>query len=146
MGETGARMDEILRQTLYALLERKGSTLLDVERLLDDPVFRDEVIRESRDPQTVHFFRDVYPTFPKGAQLPITTRISRLVRPRAIRTLLCQPGRCFHFREAMDEGKILLFNLSDGLLGEQTSQLLGQLIVSKIQMAVKYLSKSNLIF
>jgi hypothetical protein len=36
----------------------------------------------------------------------------------------------------MDEGKILLFNLSDGLLGEQTSQLLGQLIVSKMQMAV----------
>src|SRR5215211_2293891 len=47
-----------------------------------------------------------------------------------------QPGRSFNFREAMDEGKILLFNLSDGVLGEQTAQLLGQLVVSKIQMAV----------
>ena len=53
-----------------------------------------------------------------------------------MRTLLCQPGKSFNFREAMDEGKILLFNLSDGILGEQTSQLLGQLFVSKIQMAV----------
>jgi len=47
-----------------------------------------------------------------------------------------QPGRSFNFREAMDEGKILLFNLSDGVLGEQTAQLLEQLVVSKIQMAV----------
>jgi hypothetical protein len=116
MGETGARMDEILRQSLYALLERKGSTLLDIERLLgrQDDTLRQEIIQTSSDPQTVHFFRDVYPSYPKDAHLPITSRIGRLVRPRAIRTLLCQPGRSFNFREAMDEGKILLFNLSDG--------------------------------
>jgi hypothetical protein len=138
MGDTGARMDEILRQSLYALLERPGSTLLDIERLLvrHDNSFRSEIINTTADAQTAYFFRDVYPSYPKDAHLPITTRIGRLVRPRLVRTLLCQPGKSFNFREAMDEGKILLFNLSDGLLGEQTSQLLGQLIVSKIQMAV----------
>ena len=138
MGDTGARMDEILRQSLYALMERPGSTLIDIEYLLSrqDATFRNEIIRRSRDEQTVRFFRDSYPSFPKDAHLPITTRISRLVRPKAVRSLLCQPGRSFNFREAMDEGKILLFNLSDGLLGEQTSKLLGQLVVSKMQMAV----------
>jgi hypothetical protein len=138
MGETGARMDEILRQTLYALLERPGSTLLDVDRLLSrtDDTFRKEIIRRSQDEQTRYFFESTYPSFPKDAHLPITTRINRLVRPRMVRNLLCQPGRSFNFREAMDEGKILLFNLSDGILGEQTAQLLGQLVVSKIQMAV----------
>jgi len=138
MGETGARMDEILRQSFYALMERPGSTLIDIEPLLSrqDATLRNEIIQRSRDEQTVRFFRDSYPSFPKDAHLPITTRISRLVRPKAVRSLLCQPGRSFNFREAMDEGKILLFNLSDGLLGEQTSQLLGQLVVSKMQMAV----------
>jgi hypothetical protein len=138
MGDTGPRMDEILRQTFYALLERPGSTLLDIERLLvrNDASFRQEVIKTTRDEQTAYFFESIYPSYPKDAHLPITTRIGRLVRPRIVRTLLCHPGKSFNFREAMDEGKILLFNLSDGVLGEQTSQLLGQLIVAKIQMAV----------
>jgi hypothetical protein len=138
MGETHARMDEILRQSLYALLERPGSTLLDIERLLnrDDPALRNQIIRNTKDEQTRYFFAETYPNYSKDAHLPITTRIGKLVRPRIIRSLLCQPGRSFNFRNAMDEGKILLFNLSDGLLGEQTAQLLGQLIVSKLQMAV----------
>jgi Type IV secretion-system coupling protein DNA-binding domain len=100
-----------------------------------DDEFRKEVIATSDDEQTRYFFEKTYPSFPKDAHLPITTRIDRLVRPRMVRTLLCQPGRCFNFREAMDDGKILLFNLADGLIGEQTAELLGQLIVSKIQLA-----------
>jgi hypothetical protein len=138
VGETGPRMDEILRQSLYALLERKGSTLLDLERLLsrEEASLRAEIIRTSQDEQTIRFFRDTYPAYPKDAHLPITARINRLVRPKVLRTLLCQPSQSLNFRRAMDEGKILLFNLSDGILGEQTSQLLGQLIVSKIQLAV----------
>ena len=130
-------MDEILRQALYALMARADSTLIDVEKLLSrtDDTFRHEVIRTSEDEQTRYFFESTYPSFPKDAHLPITTRINRLVRPKMVRTLLCQPGRCFNFREAMDDGKILLFNLSDGLIGQQTAELLGQLIVSKLQLA-----------
>ena len=137
MGETQARMDEILRQALYALMARPDSTLIDMEKLLSrtDDTFRQDVIRTSEDEQTRYFFESTYPSFPKDAHLPITTRINRLVRPKMVRTLLCQPGRCFNFREAMDDGKILLFNLSDGLIGQQTSELLGQLIVSKLQLA-----------
>lgn len=53
-----------------------------------------------------------------------------------IRNILCNPQSSLDFREAIDTGKILLFNLSDGILGEANSQLLGQLIVSKFQTAV----------
>jgi len=136
-GEGGPRMDEILRQTLYALLEKPKSTFLDVERLLDRgrSDFRNEVIKTSKDPQTAHFFRDTYPQFPKDSHLPITNRLGRITRPKVVRNCLCQPKGSLNFRKAMDEGKILLFNLSDGILGETTSQLLGQLIVSKFQMA-----------
>lgn len=144
VGDTGPRIDEILRQGLYALMERPGSTLLDFERLLDrsDSTFRNEVIRHLKDPTTVHFWRDVYPQYPKDAHLPVTSRINKLVRPRAIRNLLCNPRSRIDFREAMDSGRILLFNLSDGILGETNSQILGQLIVSKFQMAT--MSRANL--
>ena len=140
---SGPRMDEILRQLFYALLARPASTLLDVEPLLsrEDPTLRNEVIRQSQDPNTVRFWRDTYPQFPKDAHLPITNRLSRLTRPRSIRQLLCQPQGSLSFRQAMDTGKVLLFNLSDGILGEANSQLLGQLIVSKFQTAV--MSRAN---
>ena len=139
VGDTTPRMNEILYHTFYALLERKDSTLLDVEILLDKQgeSLRREIINRSQNPRTVRFFRDMYPDLQKrDAFLPITSRIGRLVSPKLVRTLLCQPGKCLNFRKAMDDGKILLFNLSDGLLGSRTAQLLGQLIVSKIQMAV----------
>jgi len=134
----GPRMDEILRQGFYALLEREGTTLLDFERLMDrgNPTFRNEIVRTSQDATTVNFWRDVYPQFPKDAHLPITNRLSRLTRPRTTRNLLCNPTGSLNFRQAMDTGKVLLFNLSDGILGEANSQLLGQLIVSKFQTAV----------
>lgn len=135
----GPRMDELLRQALYTLLERPGSTLLDIERLLDraDDGFRREVIGTCPTPALARFWKDVYPTFPKDAHLPITNRLGRFLHPRSIRRLLCPPpGRSLDFGRAMDEGKVLLCNCSDGILGEQSSQLLGQLLVSKFQMAV----------
>lgn len=137
IGHTGPRMDEILRQALYALVAHPKTTLLDVEQLLDrtDDSFRKEVIRQSQDPQVVHFFKDVYPHFPSDAHLPITNRLGQFLRPKAIRTVLCNPNQSLDFRKAMDSNKVILCNLSDGVLGEQNSQLLGQLIVSKFQLA-----------
>lgn len=138
LSEAGPRTNEILRQALYALTGRSGATLLDIERLLDrsDPGFRNEVIRESRDEQVVHFWRDVYALLPKDAHLPLTTRLGRFIRPKVMRSILCNPHQSLNFRRAMDEGRIMLFNLSDGILGEQNSQMLGQLVVSKFQLAV----------
>ena len=154
VGEGGPRMDEILRHSLYALMERQGSTLLDLERLLDrnDDSFRKEMLRLTEDDQTKRFFEHVYPQMPKDAHLPILNRIGRIVRSKYVRNCLCPPtnialsgdevsNRLLNIRKAMDEGKILLFNLSDGLLGEAASQLIGQFIVSKFQTAT--MSRAN---
>jgi hypothetical protein len=133
----GSRMSEILRQVLYALIERSGSTLLDIEPLLNrsDPAFRYQVIREIKDERTVHFFLNIYPQLPKDAHLPITNRLGRLIRPKPVRNIICQQYGSLNFRHAMDKGKILMFNLSDGILGAASSQLLGQLVVAKFQLA-----------
>jgi hypothetical protein len=148
VGEGGPRMDEILRHTLYALTERPNSTLLDIEPLLNrsDDNLRKEVIRSTEDDRTRVFFSSTYLQMPKDAHLPILNRIGRFVRAKYIRNCLCPPAqttisradvesRLLNIRKAMDEGKILLFNLSDGLLGEMASQLIGQLVVSKFQTA-----------
>jgi len=142
--DAGARMAELLQQTLHALSEREGTTLIDVYRLLDrdDSSFRDDIIATSRDPETVAFFRDRYPLFAKDSHLPVVNRVSHLIRPRRIKRILCQPKGSLNFREAMDSGKILLFNLSDGLLGDATASILGQLIVAKLQSAA--LSRANI--
>jgi hypothetical protein len=102
--KTGARMDAIIRHMLYAMLEYPNTTLLDIERLLDptDPTLRDEVVRTTKDEQTRRFFGKTYSEFPKDAALPITNRLSPLIRPQVIRNLLCQTGQSFNFREAMD--------------------------------------------
>jgi len=147
-GEGGPRMDEILRQSLYALTERQGSTLLDIETLLDrnDDSLRKEIVRTTQDDRTRTFFASTYLQMPKDAHLPILNRIGRFVRAKYVRNCLCPPlksslpddevrSRQLDIRRAMDQGKILLFNLSDGILGEAASQLIGQLIVSKFQTA-----------
>jgi hypothetical protein len=138
VGETGSRMDFILRRSLYALMERKGSTLLDIERLLSpfDDSLRKEIIRTTKDDRVISFFTDQFPRLSKDATLPIISRLDEFLHSDIIRSLLCQPGESFDFRTAMDDGRILLFNLSDGLLGVQNARLLGQLIVSKIQLAL----------
>ena len=143
-GETGPRMDEILRQSFYALIELPKTTLLDIPKLLDreNPHYRQQVIAQLTDPETIHFWRDTYPQFDKNAHLPILNRLSRFTRSKKIRNTTCQTEKSLNFRQLMDTGKIALFNLSDGILGEQNSQLLGQLIVSKFQQAT--MSRANI--
>ena len=137
LGDCGPRSDQILRHSLYALTELPETTLFDLFPLLDrrDGSMRERVISESSDGQTVSFFRDIYPQMPVDAALPVLNRIGGLIRHKPVRNCLCGTSSTLNIREAVDGGKILLFNLSDGILGPHASQLLGQLIISKIQVA-----------
>lgn len=137
-GTTGApRMESILRYAFAALMAIPGSTLLDVPRLLSrtDDAFRARIVAQTRDEDVRHFWQSTYPAYPKDAHLSLTNRLGRFLQPKIIRSILCQPDQSLNVRRAMDEGKILLFNVSDGILGELNAQLLGQLIVAKIQLA-----------
>ena len=136
-GGAAPRMEAILRHSLYLLVQIPGSTLLDFPKLLnrqrDD--FRRWAVTQCPDPEIRQFWTETYPSYPKDAHLPLTNRLSRFLRPRMIRNLLCSPGPSLNVRQAMDTGKVLCFPLSDGILGETNAKLLGQLITSKIQLA-----------
>lgn len=142
-GGGAPRMETILRQALYTLTQVPGSTLLDLEPLLDrqDDSFRKRVLQHLPDEEARHFWEAVYPAYPKDAHLAILNRLGRLLKPKVVRSLLCSPGEGLNIRRCMDEGKVLLFNLSDGILGEQNAQLLGQLVVAKVQLAA--MSRAN---
>ena len=110
VGDTGFRMDQILSETLYALIRRPGSTLDDIEKFLSrsNPAFRNEVLRTA-DEKTRTFFEDTYPTMDRNAANPVLSRISAFTRREAVRNILCQTGKSFSFRRAMNEGKIIIF-------------------------------------
>jgi hypothetical protein len=133
----GHQTEDILRHSFYALLERGHTTLLDVARLLDptDARLREKIVRSSKQSHVVEFFSERYAMFPKSAHRPITTRLSPIIASAPARRLLCNPHRSLNFRQIMDEGRVALFNVSESVLGEQTSHLLGHLIVSKFQIA-----------
>lgn len=136
-GTFTSRMEELFRQALYTLIPTPHTTLDDLEPLFDrqDPTVRMTMLQQLTNEQTKHFWTDVYPQYPKDAHLPILHRVGKFIQPQAVRNVLCQRSGALHFRKAMDAGKILLFNLSDGILGTQNSSLLGQMVVSKLQLA-----------
>jgi hypothetical protein len=136
-GAATPRMEAILREVLHTLIAIPGTTLLDVERLLDraDASFRKWAVDQVRDEESRRFWSVTYPAYPRDAHLPIMNRLKPFLRPAVVRNLLCTSGACLDVRAAMDERKVLLFNLSDGLLGEASALLLGQLVVAKLQLA-----------
>jgi len=126
--EMGARMEPILQNAFAALVGREGSTFWDVRRLLTDPLFRTEVARQA-DPYVRSFLTETYAQFPKGAELPLLSRLDQFLRPPSVRRTLSSPRSSFSLREVLSLGKILFVDLSG--LSEEARLLLGQMVLSK---------------
>ncbi len=134
-----ARMEYILMNTLLALLEFPGTTFLDINRMLGDDKFRNEIVRHLRDPVIKAFwekeFARYHTTFRTEAIAPIQNKVGQFITSPLIRNIIGQEKSSFDLRKIMDEGKIFLANLSKGRLGEENSALLGGLLVTKFQLA-----------
>jgi energy-coupling factor transporter ATP-binding protein EcfA2 len=134
-----ARMEYILQNTLLALLEYPGSTLLDVNRLLVNKTFRDAVIEKVTDPIVRSFWLDEFAnftdTYTREALPAIQNKIGQFVSNPLIRNIVGQPKSSFNLRQAMDEKKIFIVNLSKGRMGETNASLLGSMLTVKIYLA-----------
>jgi len=135
----GVRMEHVLRNSLYALLERDGSTLPDILALYTDEDFRKEVVRGIRNEVVKRFWVDEFEQYPARlraeACAPIQNKLGALLSDPTLRRILVEPKIDLHFRQLMDEGAILLVNVSKGRLGEESSLVLGSLIVSTLGLA-----------
>lgn len=134
------RMEYILQNCIYALLEIPNSTLLGIARLLADKVYREEVVSQLKDPIVRGFWEDEFANysekFATEAIAPIQNKVGQFLSAPIIRNIVSQIKSTFSLREIMDEGKILVVNLSKGRIGEENSRLLGGLLITKIQLAV----------
>ena len=126
----GDNIEQILRMCILSLLEAKGYTLRDIRRLLTSDVFRSEVVSRLSNPDLVEFWVEEFPSYSKATIGAVQRRLSRLLYTPIVRNILSQKESKLDFLEIMDEKKILLCNLSKGNIGQDNSDLFGQLLVS----------------
>ncbi|MBL7141739.1 type IV secretion system DNA-binding domain-containing protein [Patescibacteria group bacterium] len=135
----GPRLEYVLRNTILALLEYPGSTLLGIMRILVDKEFRKKVVARLTDPVVKSFWIDEYPRYPERlraeAIAPIQNKVGQFLSTSLIRNIVGQVKSKINLREIMDKGKILVMNLSKGRIGEDASALLGAMMITKVQMA-----------
>lgn len=142
----GPRLEYILRYTILALLDRPETTMLDITRMLTDKKFRKETLVYCQDTVVLQFWNIEFASwtekFQAEAIAPVLNKVGAFTANPIIRNIIGQPKSTFNIREIMDEGKILIVNLSKGLIGEDNASILGAFIVTKIQLAA--MSRSDI--
>jgi len=135
----GVRMEHILRNVLMALLEQPNATLHDVLRMLSDQDFRKGVARELKNETVRTFILKEFDRFSFGYRAdgtaPIQNKVGAFLADPMLNRILTAPKIDLHIRRIMDEGKVLLVNLGKGQIGEDSSSLLGGLLVTTIGLA-----------
>ncbi len=134
-----ARMEYILTNTLLALLEYPGATLLGVNRMLSDKAYRTEVVNNIKDPSVKAFWQKEFANYTERqaaeAVPAIQNKVGQFTANPLIRNMIGQSESSFDFREAIDHRKIVIINLSKGRIGDENMKLLGGLLVTKIYLA-----------
>ncbi len=142
----GPRLEYILRYTILALLDYPNSTMLDITRMLTDKKFRNEVLSHCKDSVVLNFWKIEFASwndkFAAEAVAPVLNKVGAFTANPIIRNIIGQPKSTFNIRKIMDEGKILVVNLSKGLVGEDNAGILGAFLVTKIQLAA--MSRSDI--
>lgn len=132
----GVRMEHVLRNSLYALIGREGSTLPDLLSLYADKKFRRQVVAGIRNETVRRFWKDEFEKYPERYKLevvaPIQNKLGALLSDPTLHRILVAPEEELRFRSIMDEGGAHLVNLSKGQLGEDSATTLGGLLVSTI--------------
>jgi hypothetical protein len=136
----GPRLDYILTNAVRALLDCPGASLLMLPRLLIDQAFRLPLIdHHVGDPMVRSYWLTEYEgysdSFRNEAIAPIQNKVGKALMVPSLRNMLAQPRSTITFRRLMDEGAIVICNLSKGQLGESTSHLIGALIVTALAQA-----------
>lgn len=141
------RMQYILQNTILALLEYPGATMLGINRMLSDKTYRNAVITNITDPSVKNYWTKEYAgyteRFAAEAIPAIQNKIGQFTSNPLIRNIIGQPKSSFDIRKIMDEKKILIVNLSKGLVGENNANLLGSMLVTKIYLAAMSRADAN---
>lgn len=145
----GDQMNAVFGNAVLAILENKnGGSLHDLRRFLIEWEYRNSYLKEISDPAVLYYWRKEYPLLKTNSIGPILTRLDTFLRPKSIRNMVVQK-RGLDFETLLNENKIVLLKLSQGLIGVENSFLLGSLLLSKFNQAVfrrQQQSKRNPVF
>ncbi|MDO8497536.1 MAG: type IV secretion system DNA-binding domain-containing protein [bacterium] len=135
----GPRLEYILRNVILTLLETPDSTMVDILSLLSNADYRKKVVSKLQDQVLKNFWEKEFDKMPDRlraeAVSPIQNKVGQFVTSRMIRNLLGKTKSSINLEEIMNEGKILILNLSQGKLGEDNAALLGAMIITQLQLA-----------
>jgi hypothetical protein len=142
----GPRLEYILRNCLIALLDYPDANLSDILRLFNDKAFRRKVVAGVRNKQVKEFWLNEYEKYPERLRAeaisPIQNKVGAFLSHPLLQRILTSSEKPLNLRKVMNEGKILLVNLAKGSIGEDTSNLLGSLLISRFDLAA--LSRANI--
>lgn len=138
-GIIGPRFEHAVRNAMLTVMSESGSTFVEVVRCLTDSKYVQELLPKVQDPIVRRYWTDQIAQtsdFHKSEVLDyIVSKFGRFVTNKTMRNIIGQSKSAFDFRKVMDEGKILLINLSKGKLGEENSSFLGLVLIPKILVA-----------
>jgi hypothetical protein len=131
----GDRTDAILSRSLQLLSQTKNATFLDLFRLLEDDAWRRKVALQASDVRLTQFWLDTYPKYPHPySEEPIKSRMQKFDANKALRTITGAISP-LNFYEAIRQKKIVVCSLAKSMIGANTSDLLGALLVSQFELA-----------
>lgn len=135
----GPRMEHIMRNALFALLEVPGTSLLSLLRFLSERGYRDGIVRRLSDPVVKAFWDREFGSWSSKFQVeavaPILNKAGAFASNPVLRHIIGQSRSTLDLRAVMDEGRVLLCNLSKGRIGEDASALLGSFLITGLQLA-----------
>ncbi|MBU0974664.1 type IV secretion system DNA-binding domain-containing protein [Patescibacteria group bacterium] len=138
-GIIGPRFEHAIRNAMLTIMYKKGSTFIELVRILTDVKYVDEMLPLVQDPVVKRYWTDQIAQtsdFHKSEVLDyIVSKFGRFVTNKTMRNIIGQPESSFNVRQAMDEQKIILCNLSKGVLGEEDAKFLGLILVPKVLTA-----------
>ena len=134
-----ARMEYILNNTILSLLEYPDSTILDIMKMFSDSDYRKKIVSNLKDPVIKSFWVNEFAKYTQKleteALASIQNKIGQFISNPLIRNIMGQTRSSINMRDIMDNGKILIVNLSKGKIGEDNSRLLGAMMISRLQLA-----------
>lgn len=135
----GPRLEYILRNTIMTLVYQPEPTLLDVMEILVNKKFRDNALQYVKDPVILSFWKNEFEKISERnlaeTLSPIQNKVGQFISSTLIRNILKNPKSTVDLEKCMNEGKIVIFNLSQGKVGEDNAALLGAMTITKLQIA-----------
>ena len=138
-GIVGPRFEHAIRNIMLTVMSEPGATFIEIVRCLTDPSYVQYLLPKVKDPMVRRYWTDQIAQtndFHKSEVLDyIVSKFGRFITNTMMRNIIGQSTSSFNFRQAMDEGKILIINLAKGTIGEENSAFLGLVLIPKILIA-----------